>query len=33
MSLPRTGRAHRLGLGLCAVIGLAVTPGVAHSQG
>lgn len=33
MSLPRTGRAHRLGLGLCAVIGLAVTPGVAHGQG
>ncbi len=33
MPLPRTGRAHRLGLGLSVVIGLAVTPGVAHGQG
>jgi hypothetical protein len=33
MSLSRTGRAHRLGLGLGVVIGLALTPGVAHGQG
>ena len=33
MMSPRTGRLRRLGLGLCAVMGLAITPGVAHGQG
>jgi hypothetical protein len=33
MSVSRTHRSHRLGLAFSVVIGLALTPGVAHGQG